>query len=354
MRYIAGMDQHADSQRVRTRLPDFCSAPVLFSLLLLAALVVLVMLLAPGRMPSLANVGVGMVFATWLTLVCGVSLCKLRPALERLPVMPAYAAVWLLIVLAVLAGSLVVWWLDQQLQTSLAPAAGSRFVTGNVAVASLVGAALLRYFYVVAQWQERVQAEAQARVQALQARIRPHFLFNSMNTVAALVRLDPTQAETTIENLAELFRAALDDNKHTATLGEELDLIDRYLAIEQLRLDDRLTVERDLAAAPRQLPLPRLLLQPLVENAVYHGIQPSRSGGTIHLAAKRDGRRLHLTISNSRDPDAHSSHRGFGEGQANVRKRLAYHFGDSVRLDAREEAQRYVVTVELPLPEDQE
>ena len=105
----------------RTRLPDFCALPMLFALLLLAALVVLVMLLAPGSTLGIDSVGVATLFAVWLAVVCGVCLCKLRPSLERLTPIPAYSIVWLLIVLAVLIGSLVVWWLDHHLQTGLSP-----------------------------------------------------------------------------------------------------------------------------------------------------------------------------------------------------------------------------------------
>ncbi len=350
MRYIARMVNAAAPDRPRrTRLPDFCGLPVLFALLLLAGLVVLVMLLAPGSTLGLDSIGVATLFAAWLALVCGVCLCKLRPALERLPAVAAYSIVWLLIVLAVLLASVVVWWLDQRLQTGLAPDEGLRFVIGNTAIAALVGAALLRYFYVLAQWQERLQAASRAQVEALQARIRPHFLFNSMNTVAALVRVDPDAAEKTVENLSELFRAALGADKRPWTLGEELDLIDRYLAIEQLRLDDRLRIERDLAQAPRNLPLPRLLLQPLVENAIHHGIQASRAGGVVGLSTRRAQDTLHITVRNSRSEDAPSSHSGHGHALDNVRHRLAWHYGERARIETGLEGAMYRVTVHIPL-----
>ena len=333
----------------RTRLPDFCGLPVLFALLLLAGLVVLVMLLAPGSTLGLDSIGVATLFAAWLALACGVCLCKLRPALERLPAVAAYSIVWLLIVLAVLLGSLVVWWLDHRLQTGLAPEEGLRFVIGNTAIAALVGAALLRYFYVLAQWQERLQAASRAQVEALQARIRPHFLFNSMNTVAALVRVDPDAAEKTVENLSELFRAALGADNRPWTLGEELDLVDRYLAIEQLRLDERLRVERDLDDAPRDLPLPRLLLQPLVENAVHHGIHACRTGGVIGLAASRTDDTLQLTVSNSHPADEAATHTGHGHALDNVRHRLAWHYGKRARIETGLEGASYRVTVHIPL-----
>ncbi len=346
---MAIVDQNPNPPR--TRLPDFCSLPVVFALFLLAGLVVLVMLLAPGSTLGIDSIGVATLFAVWLAVVCGVCLCKMRPWLERLGAVPAYSIVWLLIVLVVLVGSLVVWWLDHRLQTGLSPEQGLHFVIGNTAVAALVGAALLRYFYVLAQWQERLQAASLAQVEALQARIRPHFLFNSMNTVAALVRLDPGAAEKTIENLSELFRAALGADDRPGTLGEELDLIDRYLAIEQLRMGERLRVERDLADAPHELRLPRLLLQPLVENAVYHGIQSCREGGVIRLTCHQARGVIKLDIINSHDPDGTPGHVGHGHALMNVRHRLAYHYGERASLEMRKEADSFCVTVTLPSAE---
>lgn len=333
----------------RTRLPDFCHLPVLFALLVLAALVVLVMLLAPGSVLSWRSFTVAVAFAVWLAIACGVLLCKLRPYLQRLSALPAWGIVWFVIVAVVLVGSALVWWLDQGLLTHLAPADGVYFIASNTAVAALVGAALLRYFYVLTQWQDRVQAASQARVQALQARIRPHFLFNSMNTVAALVRLDPGAAETTIENLAEMFRAALGADDRSWSLGDELALIERYLAIEQLRLGERLRVQRDLADAPRELPLPRLLWQPIVENAIYHGIQNRPTGGTLRLAAERDGDVLRLSVRNDRADTPVAQHDGHGHALDNIRHRLGYHYGERARLETHREHDRYRVTMSLPM-----
>ncbi len=162
-------------------------------------------------------------------------------------------------VLIVAAGSALVHWMDAAMQTELLRDSASTFVRNNTLIAALLGGALLRYFFVLTQWQVRLAAVTRAQVAALQARIRPHFLFNSMNTVAALVRVDPAAAERTVEDLSELFRAALGEHStQDGTLGEELALVDRYLAIEQLRLGDRLqraartgrTAARVPAAAP--------------------------------------------------------------------------------------------------------
>ncbi|HET7301219.1 MAG TPA: histidine kinase, partial [Oleiagrimonas sp.] len=285
--------------------------------------------------------------AVWLAMVIGVALCKLRPLLLHLPGIAAYAGVWLLILAIVALASGVVGWLDHALMMHLTPPSILRFVTASTTISALIGAALLRYFHVVAQWQARQAASARAQVDALQARIRPHFLFNSMNTVAALIRVDPEAAETTVENLAELFRAAL-GSEGESSLGEELALVDRYLAIEQWRLGERLHVERRIDGnLPLAMPMPRLLLQPLVENAVRHGIGPRREGGTIMLEGRADADGIRLTIINPLPEDG-AAMPGNGLGLDNVRQRLHYHFGTAAGIDIARADDRFIVTMRLP------
>ncbi len=208
---------------------------------------------------------------------------------------------------------------------------------------------MLRYFYVLAQWQARLAAVTRAQVEALQARIRPHFLFNSMNTVAALIHVDPAAAERTVEDLSELFRAALGQHDTAdGTLGEELALIERYLAIEQLRFGTRLRVQRELDDLPPDFPLPRLLLQPLVENAIRHGIQPLREGGEVTLRGHRDGDGVRIEIINplSASPSAP----GNGHGLDSVRQRIAYRYGPRAKVQAGAQGDRFVVLLHLPGP----
>ncbi|WP_266168715.1 sensor histidine kinase [Dyella subtropica] len=328
-------------------LPDFCSPPVLFTLLVVAALTVTVMLLAPDSSRGWRGYCVGMLFAEWMATVIGVALCKLRPALQRLPGRLPYAAVWLLMLLIVAGASGIAVWMNDVLMMALIHASAFVFVRDNAIIAALLGAAMLRYFYVLAQWQARLAAIAHAQVEALQARIRPHFLFNSMNTVAALVRVDPEAAERTVEDLSELFRAALGQHSsHDGTLGDELNLIERYLAIEQLRLGERLRVRRELDALPHAFPLPRLLLQPLVENAVRHGIQPLREGGEVILRGKRMNKTIEIEIDNPL-PDTPSLG-GNGHGLDNVRQRVAYRYGPRAQVQAGPQHGRFVVRLLLP------
>ena len=327
-------------------LPDFCSMASVFTLVVVAELVVVIDALAPGARIEWRGFATATLFVVWLALLSSLLLCRLVPRLARLPRAPAYLLALIALVLLVAAASAVVAWLDHALGTGLTPDSRLRFVVGNAVLATLLGAALLRYFYVLAEWRARLAAVARAQFEALQARIRPHFLYNSMNTVAALVRVDPAAAERTVEDLSDLFRAALGAEDKPSTLAAELGLIDRYLAIEQLRLGDRLKVERDLNDLPMGIELPALLLQPLVENAVYHGIQGRREGGTLRIAGRRTDAGIEIEIDNPL-PDAASPPRS-GHGMDSVRRRIAYHFGERGLLDVRVEGGIHRVIVGLP------
>ena len=328
-------------------LPDFCGLPALFALFVVGALTVTVIWLARDSQRDWSAYSVSMLFVTWLVLVITVVLCKLRPLLQRLPGLTPYVGVWLLIVFIVTVASIVARWLDSSLQMHLIGSSTPAFVRDNAFIAALLGAAMLRYFYVLAQWQARLAAVTRAQVEALQARIRPHFLFNSMNTVAALIRVDPAAAERTVEDLSELFRAAL--GQHDTgddTLGDELALIERYLAIEQLRLGARLHVRRELDDLPTEFPLPRLLLQTLVENAVRHGIQPLLEGGEVILRGHRDGNGIRIEIINPLPGSPASP--GNGHGLDSVRQRIAYRYGPEAKVQAGAQGDRFVVELQLP------
>lgn len=214
-----------------------------------------------------------------------------------------------------------------------------------------MSALTLRYLYVLFEWRRRVESEAQARFQALQARIRPHFLFNSMNTIASLTRSAPRVAEQVVEDLSDLFRTSLEESPRGSNLGRELELCRQYLRIERLRLGERLRVEWVLDGAPQDLPMPALILQPLVENAVYHGIEPAPGGGTIRIDARRTDGRVRIQISNSLAGG--SAREGHRMALENVRQRLDAFFGGGVGFETRREAGGYTVALSLPLATDE-
>ena len=169
----------------------------------------------------------------------------------------------------------------------------------------------------------RTPAATAARLSELQSRIRPHFLFNTLNSAIALVRAEPARAETLLEDLSDLFRHALLDQGEAVTLAEEIALARRYLDIEQVRFGDRLQVHWSLDARADSAPLPSLLLQPLVENAVKHGVEPDPEGGSIHIRTELRGSRVLVVITNSLPAASPvTAPSGHGIALANVRDRL--------------------------------
>ena len=214
---------------------------------------------------------------------------------------------------------------------------------------ALVGAALAAVMF---QWlrmreQALMPVQTAARLAELQSRIRPHFLFNTLNTALTLVRHDPARAEGVLEDLAELFRGALSESGEAVTLHDEVELARRYLAIEQIRFGSRLTVEWDLDAAAAGARVPPLLLQPLVENAVRHGVEPADDGGTIRVRTRVKLGRAEILISNS--VPAAPSRPGNGMALANVRERLRLMHDVAAQFETRREADLFRVQIMVPL-----
>lgn len=190
-------------------------------------------------------------------------------------------------------------------------------------------------------------AMAEARLQALQARIRPHFLFNSLNAVLALIRRDPRRAERALEDLADLFRALMSDGRSLVRLADEIALIERYAAIEQLRLGERLRLSWELDSAPVDALLPPLVLQPLLENAVYHGVEPGTGTGDVLVRIERRGERVLARIENPYHA-TEAGHAGNRMALDNIRERLMLYFDAEARLESRVEGARYLVEIEIP------
>ncbi len=190
-------------------------------------------------------------------------------------------------------------------------------------------------------------ALTEARLQALQARIRPHFLFNSINAVLSLIRQDPRRAEHVLEDLSDLFRVLMADNRQLVQITREIDLARQYLGIEQLRLGERLQVEWDTADMPADALIPPLVLQPLLENAVYHGIEPRSEPGVITIRIRRDGARVHLVLRNPyREQSDH--HAGNRMALGNIRERLALHFDAEASIKTTAADDSYEVHIVIP------
>jgi two-component system, LytTR family, sensor histidine kinase AlgZ len=191
-------------------------------------------------------------------------------------------------------------------------------------------------------------ALAEARLQALQARIQPHFLFNSLNAVLSLIRKDPKRAEQTLEDLAELFRALMSDGRSLVRLADEIALLERYAAIEQLRLGERLRMSWELDGAPMDALLPPLVLQPVLENAVYHGVEPGTGIGDVLVRIERRGERVLALIENTHIENEPKHRVGNHMALENIRERLNLFFDSEARLESRLERGRYRVEIEIP------
>jgi two-component system, LytTR family, sensor histidine kinase AlgZ len=355
-------------------LPNFCSLDALFPIVVIGELLAFVLVLRPGSgmVEPWRDLALVSLFIQWVGLTSAGTLCVLGRRLDLLsPPFPALGA-WLSVVIVVAALSeLTFWafdlgwverrhrdttllsdtvfWLTRQplVTLDLDAARHLDFLIRTTTIGAIVGAVALRYVHVQYQWQRNVESEARSRIAALQARIRPHFLFNSMNTIVSFIRSQPDVAEQVVEDLSDLFRASLATEDSHATLASELEIARGYLRIEALRLGDRLRLEWDVDGLPGDAILPRLTLQPLVENAVYHGIERLKSGGTISVVGQGVDGMLSLRVTNPIPANAEPLP-GHQIAQANVRERLVHHFGASAKFDVRTHAESYEVLVVVP------
>jgi two-component system, LytTR family, sensor histidine kinase AlgZ len=339
-------------------LPDFCATRMVFAVVLVAELLAVTLALArptPGFLTELARISM---FLQWLGLTSAALLCYSRPRLKRLTVPQSALAVFLLLVANTLLISELALWFGtgfdaRSVDSAIAPSANWTFLARNAGICVIVTALLLRYFFVTHQWQTHVRAEAASRIEALQARIRPHFLFNSMNTIAALTRSDPARAEEAVEDLADVFRATLRDSHSPLRLKEELELTRIYQRIEALRLGERLHVTWDVAGLPMRALVPGLTIQPLLENAIYHGIEPLEHGGTVTVSGRVAGGEIEITVANPVATKRTTGDERQGNRLAldNIRQRLALAYGARGSLLVEPSPGEYRVTVRFPFTE---
>jgi two-component system sensor histidine kinase AlgZ len=324
---------------------------------------------AAPALPDLRNLG------TILRILLAVNGATLLVALAREPRLPALATEW-----ATLTGfvephvfaELAVLWLVQPLLARLTDRQAVVAVTvitcaigvGVNALLPTLAAdapgslarhlvfALSAQFALIAYFRLRARALSpaitEARLQALQARIRPHFLFNSITAVLSLMRSEPRRAETALEDLADLFRVLMRDNRELAPLADEVELCRQYLDLEQLRLGERLVIDWNVKSMPGDALVPPLVLQPLLENAVYHGIEPSAAPGilSINIFLSRD--EVHALLKNPYIANGARHHAGNRMALDNIRERLALHFDAEASLESRVNRDTYEVHIRMP------
>lgn len=332
-------------------LPDFCELRVVFAIVILSELFAFVLTLSrPGSPDPWSELALISLFVQWAGLSSAAVLCISRRLLCGFSNMAAAIISYLLLLAVILILSEVSYQALGNLLLDTNTTGHLEFLLRNLAIGAIIAALAMRYFYVHNQWRHRIEAEGEARLQALQSRIRPHFLFNSMNTIASLISNRPEVAEEAVEDLADLFRASLSTEQRLIPLEEELFLTRRYLHMEQLRLGDRLRVEWSVDGIDQRHPIPPLILQPLAENAVYHGIEPLPEGGTVKISATNEGERLLFSISNPLSAEERRSHtRGNRMALDNISQRLHATYGEQASLQMEEEDRLYTVLLTIPV-----
>ncbi|MGH8176003.1 MAG: sensor histidine kinase [Steroidobacter sp.] len=341
-------------------LPDFCASRAVLAVVLIVELVAIIFAIARQALHSnfWIDLATCSLFLLWLGLACAAVLCRARPWLQRQPAArAAQLAIAMLVATVGVVSELVfqvgrLWGDGMTEPDGLFPRDHAGFLLRNLAVGFIVSALALRYFYVSAEWKRSIEMEALARIRALQARIRPHFLFNSMNTIAALTRSSPERAEQAVEDLADLFRASLNDANVRISLEAEFDIARTHQRIEQLRLGERLKVQWDIDELPQDAQVPSLIVQPLLENAVHHGIEMLAQGGTVSIVGRRAGNTLQIEVRNPIPAQAgYSEREGNRMALENIRQRLELAWPGRARIETEQTNGEFCTRLIFPAEE---
>lgn len=334
-------------------LPNFCSTPVVLNVALIAEMLAFVFTLITRRISGNIFEDLLMIslFVQWVALASVGALCLLRRQLNQLsPWRALIAAYLLLLAVTFLVGECALWVLVATGKISSArPEWYAYFHAQNLSVSALLNALALRYLLAKHELRQRTISEARAKMQALQSRIRPHFLFNSMNIIASLTRTSPSKAEAAIEDVADLFRIMLSDAETLVPVKNEISVAQKYLNLEILRLDHRVRVTWDVGKFPRKAVMPMLILQPLLENAIYYGVEPLAEGCSVQVRLWEENDLIHIDVSHPLPPPLPPK---LGKGQRtvldNIRQRLDNHYGDTAQMQVSEENGVYRVALTLP------
>jgi len=358
LKQVTSQQPGAEDKGESFYLPDFCAPRMVFAVVLIVELVAIMLTLGRQGLaePFWTELARTSLFLLWIGMASAGLMCFLRPSLAKLDKYLSSAIAFILLLLITAAVSEATYWLGQYWSSKTVPGTSTLFPTErgmflfrNVGICAIVSALLLRYFYVSFEWKRNVEMEARARINALQARIRPHFLFNSMNTIASLTRSDPHLAEEAVEDLADLFRATLKDAGTHIRLKEELEVARIYQRIEQLRLGERLQVDWHINALPMRALVPGLTVQPLLENAIYHGIEPLPEGGTVTIRGTESAGKITLSVHNPVPAGSGArQHEGNRIALANIRQRFELAYPGQARVTVEEEPGEYRVTLEFP------
>ncbi|MGQ3058613.1 MAG: sensor histidine kinase [Nevskia sp.] len=315
-------------------IPEFCRAPALLTLAYVMELIAVLLTLASyaSGEAALKQLLVLSLYLHAIGLCCAGALCGVRRGLPPARDGVLFFVCWMVIALVTFAVSFTAWLIDRRFALGFVPGDGPwPFVLRNLVMAGIV-ALLLRYLWERHQWQEESRAEADGRYLALQARIRPHFLFNALNSLAELIPSKPEVAEEMVIDLSDLFRVSLDSRQRLIPLREEIEIVKIYMRIEEIRLGDKLLVNWEIPDAVLDAQVPRLTVQPLVENGVLHGVSRLRARGMLHVIARREGAFLVVDVENPIPPEDAPKRAGTGTAIGNIAQRIKLIYGERAKL----------------------
>lgn len=337
-------------------LPDFGSFSIAIRLIILAVSVAVVITI--GRNPGFNeqtwnDLNLLLTFALMLSFGAVIVLKLASPMISRMNPKIGYSVVFLLLLfVATLGAEATVFMLhDFAIIDQRWPEWHQGFLVRSLLITGIMGVPVLHYLTMFHRAQTGQRSHQEAKMQALQSRIRPHFLFNSMNSVASLTRTDPDKAEAVLHDLADLFRVLLADARKLVPISAEREISRQYLEIEKIRLGDRLKIKWNVGNIPRNAQIPALTLQPLLENAIYHGLETRFNGGLLKIDMWAEGEILNIMISNPLpDPASGRSHtKGNKIALENIRQRLHTQFGNAASMQSFEEGGEYHVRLKMPI-----
>jgi len=336
-------------------LPDFGFSGMMLQFVVLAEIIAVIIAIARNSefgAQVWQDLSLLSIFAMTIALFSAIVLKLFSPLLRR-ATMASGSLLTILLLMLVTAGvteAMVYLLHDLALIEERWPVWHDSFQIRSLMITGIVGALGLRYLSLKRRTELESRLQQESKLQALQSRIRPHFLFNSLNSVAALARSDPDRAEAVLHDLADLFRVLLADARKLVPVTAEREISRQYLEIEKIRLGDRLQIKWNVGNIPRAAMMPALTLQPLLENAIYHGIEPRFAGGTIKIEMWPEGETLNIMISNPL-PDVQKTTRSKGNrlAQENIRQRLSTQFGDKASMQVIQEGGQYHVKVKMPI-----
>ena len=332
-------------------LPNFCNSETNLRLILVLELIAIVLALssAEGSSGLFIHLALISMLIQWIGLTSAALLCIMRRYKVLTTTLKATIFSLLVITFVTATMSIMAFLINEELRLELFKHHSMLLtIFYHEAISLILYGLALRYFFIQFTSKKIIKAELKSRLQALQARIRPHFLFNSLNTIASLTHVNPDKAERAIEDLAELFRASLNAETQIS-LQNEIELTKDYINLELLRLDNRLRVNWHIETEVVDLMMPALILQPLVENAIYHGIEPLQEGGEVQINIKSEAD-LTIEISNPwNKTGAKQRRRGNQMALENISERLQLAFHGHAKIEHFAENDLYKVLIRLPI-----